>query len=118
MHRALSSLTTPFQRILVDGNYWNDWFHPETQEFIPAIPINKGDSVSLPIAAASILAKEAHDQWVWDLLKEHPELNERYGISTNMGYGTQKHLDGLKLWGPSSLHRRSFGPVKTYMFDG
>lgn len=118
MHRALSVLCTPFQRILVDGNYWNDWIHPETQDNVPAIPIEKGDSVSLPIAAASIIAKEAHDQWVKDELSKHPELDERYGFSSNMGYGTQKHLQGLKIWGPSALHRRSFGPVKTYMFEG
>jgi len=118
MHRALSVLCTPFQRILVDGNYWNDWIHPDTEDIVPAIPIEKGDSVSLPIAAASIIAKEAHDQWVKDELSKHPELDERYGFSSNMGYGTQKHLQGLKIWGPSALHRRSFGPVKTYMFEG
>lgn len=115
MHRALCSFVTPFQRILVDGNYWNDWTNPETQEVIPAIPIEKGDSVSLPIAAASIIAKESHDQWVLDTLAQDPTLNDRYGFGSNMGYGTAKHMEGIKLYGLSALHRKSFGPAKTWL---
>jgi ribonuclease HII len=115
MHRALCSFVTPFQRILVDGNYWNDWTNPDTQEVIPAVTIEKGDSVSLPIAAASIIAKESHDQWVLDVLAQDPTLNDRYGFGSNMGYGTAKHMEGLKLYGPTALHRKSFGPSKTWL---
>jgi ribonuclease HII len=118
MHRALSSLVVPFQRILVDGNYWSPWRHPETQEVVPYETIEKGDSVSLPIAGASILAKEAHDRWVIDQIEADQSLDERYGFSSNMGYGTAKHLEGLGLWGPHSLHRKSFGPCKDTGWQG
>ena len=112
MHRALLSCETPIQRILVDGNYWNDWIDPVTQEVVPAILIEKGDSVSLPIAAASIIAKEAHDQWIKDELMKDPSLDEKYGLSSNMGYGTAKHMEGLKAHGAHRLHRKSFAPVR------
>jgi ribonuclease HII len=115
MHRALSSLITPFQRILVDGNYWSPWKYPDSQNSVPFETIEKGDTVSLPIAAASVLAKEAHDSWVRDQLDADPTLDERYGFGSNMGYGTAKHLKGLEVWGPHHLHRKSFEPVKRSM---
>jgi ribonuclease HII len=66
----------------------------------------------LTIAAASILAKEAHDAWVRETVAEHPELDERYGFASNMGYGTAVHIAGLQKWGAHALHRRSFAPVR------
>lgn len=114
MRRALLSLVTPFQRILVDGNIWDS----RNTDTFQAVTIEKGDSVSLPIAAASIIAKEAHDKWVREEISKDPSLSERYGLDTNMGYGTAKHMDGLKKWGPSSLHRRSFAPVREALHGG
>jgi ribonuclease HII len=111
MHRALDSLYIPFQRILVDGDAWKPYMN-SNHEIIPAYTIIKGDSACLPIAAASILAKEAHDQWIRDELLERPELDERYGFGSNMGYGTAAHMAGLKVWGADTLHRRSFAPVR------
>jgi ribonuclease HII len=114
MRRALLSLVTPFQRILVDGNIWDS----RNTDTFQAVTIEKGDSVSLPIAAASIIAKEAHDKWVKEEISKDPQLSERYGLDTNMGYGTAKHMDGLKKWGPSTLHRRSFAPVREALKGG
>ena len=113
MHRALASLQTPFQRILVDGDVWI----PYEQEGDPveALTIIEGDSVSLTIAAASILAKEAHDDWVKEMVAADPSLHERYGFGSNMGYGTAAHMAGLKSWGAHALHRRSFAPVKAVL---
>ena len=113
MHRALASLQTPFQRILVDGDVWI----PYEQEGDPveALTIIEGDSVSLTIAAASILAKEAHDDWVKEMVTADPSLHERYGFGSNMGYGTAAHMAGLKSWGAHALHRRSFAPVKAVL---
>ncbi len=114
MHRALSSMTTPFQRILVDGDHWKPWTSAEG-ELIPAITIVEGDARSLPIAAASIMAKEAHDAWVREEITKRPELNEHYGLGSNMGYGTATHMEGLKTWGADALHRRSFAPVRAVL---
>jgi ribonuclease HII len=112
MHRALAELQVPFQRILVDGDKWVPYADPISGETVPAITIVEGDAVSLTIAAASILAKEAHDEWVRSMVAAEPELHERYGLGSNMGYGTAKHMDGLTRWGAHALHRRSFAPVK------
>jgi ribonuclease HII len=111
MHRALRSLSIPFGRILVDGDYWRPW-RGEDGEIVPAITLVEGDARSLTIAAASILAKEAHDEWVRAEVAARPELDERYGLGSNMGYGTAAHLAGLKTWGADTLHRRSFAPVR------
>lgn len=121
MHRALDGMIVPFQRILVDGDVWRPYrCQPErggSAETLPynntveAITIVEGDAVSLPIAAASIIAKEAHDQWVREEIERRPELETRYGLGSNMGYGTAAHMAGLKTWGADVLHRRSFAPV-------
>jgi ribonuclease HII len=112
MHRALAQFNTPFQRILVDGDVWKPWVDPSTKEVVEGFTIINGDAVSLPIAAASILAKEAHDRWVIEKVVANRELHERYGLGSNMGYGTAKHMNGLIKWGPDTLHRRSFKPVR------
>jgi ribonuclease HII len=112
MHRALASLETPFQRILVDGDMFDPYINPVSNETIPSVTIIEGDSVSLTIAAASILAKEAHDQWVRETVAADPTLHDHYGIGKNMGYGTAVHMAGLKIWGAHALHRKSFAPVK------
>lgn len=114
MHRALASLQTPFQRILVDGDVWDTYIDTDSDP-VPALTIIEGDSVSLTIAAASILAKEAHDDWVKEMVVADPSLNERYGFGSNMGYGTQAHMTGLKTWGAHPLHRKSFAPVKAVL---
>ena len=111
MHRALSTLTTPFQRILVDGDVWIPWTDAQ-HETVTAFTIAKGDATSLPIAAASILAKEAHDEWVRAQIVADPSLDERYGFGSNMGYGTAAHMEGLQRWGPHKSHRFSFAPIR------
>jgi ribonuclease HII len=103
MHRALDSMSVPFQRILVDGDYWKPW--PLKGEPTPAITLVEGDATCLSIAAASIMAKEAHDAWVREVIESRPELD--------MGYGTAAHMEGLRLHGADVLHRRSFAPVRS-----
>jgi len=113
MHRALDAMPIPFERILIDGDYWTPWTPSEegATAVDEQITIVDGDAKSLTIAAASILAKESHDSWVKEQIEADPTLHERYGFGTNMGYGTASHLAGLKKWGPHSLHRQSFRPV-------
>jgi ribonuclease HII len=116
MHRALDAVWkeegVPVQRILVDGDTWRPWREPDTGAEVPAITIVEGDASVLAIAAASILAKEAHDEWVRTTVAAEPLLSERYGLDRNMGYGTAAHMAGLKTWGAHALHRRSFAPVR------
>ena len=68
-----------------------------------------GDGRYAGIAAASILAKEYHDEYVRQMIKEEPILDVMYDFSSNMAYGSPRHLEGLKKYGPSDYHRLSFG---------
>jgi ribonuclease HII len=117
MRRALDAFETPFQRILVDGDVWETYTGSDGGP-VEAICIPEGDAMSLPIAAASIIAKEAHDAWVLETVKAEPDLQERYGIGQNMGYGTAVHMTGLRTWGAHALHRRSFAPVRAVLPQG
>ncbi len=74
----------------------------------PARPVVKGDSRSLTIAAASILAKVTRDRIMADLAGRHPG----YGWERNKGYGTAEHRRALDRLGVTKEHRRSFRPVR------
>lgn len=76
---------------------------------IKSLSIIKGDDKSVSIAAASVIAKVYRDKKMTDLAKIYPY----YDFENNMGYGTKKHLDGLKKYGFCKIHRRDFEPIKT-----
>lgn len=71
---------------------------------IPQHSIIKGDTKSISIAAASIVAKVARDK----LMAEYSKIYSNYDFENNMGYGTEKHLKALKEYGASSIHRKTF----------
>ena len=71
---------------------------------IPQVPIIKGDAKSLSIAAASVLAKVTRDR----LMKEYDKVMPEYGFSYHKGYGSAAHIEALKKYGPSPIHRKSF----------
>lgn len=98
---------------VVDGNYFNPYraFDParECIQELSHITIEQGDAKYMGIAAASILAKTSRDAYVEEMCKQNPLLVERYGIDTNMGYGTKRHLDGIREHGICQWHRKTFG---------
>lgn len=101
MRRAFEALKIKPQAALVDGNR------------APKIPckiqtVVKGDSKSISIAAASILAKVTRDRIMSELAEEHPH----YGWEKNAGYGTELHLSGIENHGITPHHRRTFSPIK------
>lgn len=71
---------------------------------IPQIPIIKGDAKSQSIAAASIIAKVTRDR----MMKEYDRIYPAYDFASNKGYGTKKHIEALKEFGPCPIHRRTF----------
>lgn len=71
---------------------------------IPQVPIIKGDAKSISIGAASIIAKVTRDRIMEQYHKEMPE----YGFASNKGYGTKEHIQALKTYGASPIHRASF----------
>ena len=90
--------------VLIDGNLL-----PTLD--VPCKAVLRGDSRSLSIAAASVLAKEARDEVMRGLASTYPD----YGWQTNAGYGTKKHQDALQKFGVTPHHRKSFAPIKNRM---
>ena len=72
------------------------------------VKIVKGDSKSLSIAAASIVAKVTRDRMMVSYDKRFPE----YGFSRHKGYGTRGHMKAIQEHGPCPIHRRSFAPIR------
>lgn len=101
MRRSLDALDVPVALALVDGNR-------AFRHRVPVLPVVDGDARSLPIAAASVIAKVFRD----DLMAKLDEGFPGYGFSEHVGYGTRAHLEALRRLGPSVVHRLSFGPVR------
>lgn len=88
--------------LLIDGSDWQKLDLPIEQKTIV-----KGDTVSLSIACASLVAKFLHDQIMIKLSKDYPE----FGFDTNTGYGTKEHKEALKKYGYTPEHRMSYKPL-------
>ncbi len=97
IRRALSGLKAAPKHLLLD--YFSLPNSP-----IPQTSLVKGDARSLSIAAASILAKTARDQWMIDADNRYPI----YGFAEHKGYGTLRHREALRLHGLSPIHRESY----------
>lgn len=107
MMRAIANLGVTPDHVLVDGN-----LIPRDLD-IPATAVIKGDSKSLSIAAASIVAKIRRDRLMVDLAQQHPG----YGWETNMGYPSKSHRLALQDLGVTPHHRRSFKPVHNILYQ-
>jgi ribonuclease HII len=97
MRRAIDGLSVPAEVALIDGNIARDFQ-------IPAKAVIHGDAISPSIAAASILAKVTRDRQCEELDRQYPQ----YGIAKHKGYGTKAHMDALRQYGPSPIHRKQF----------
>ena len=97
MRRAIDGLSQKADFALIDGNIARDFQ-------IPARAVIGGDAKSPSIAAASILAKVARDRDCIELDAQYPQ----YGIAKHKGYGTKQHMDALRTYGPSPIHRKQF----------
>jgi ribonuclease HII len=97
MQMAIQGLSVKPDHVLVDAVHIPNLDIPQTS-------IIKGDTLSVSIAAASIIAKVARDHMMHEYDKVYPE----YGFARNVGYGTAAHIEALKKYGPCEIHRRSF----------
>lgn len=95
---AIANLKVKPDRILVDALEHIDTFQ------IPYISIIKGDAKIYSISAASIIAKVTRDR----IMQEYDEIYPEYGFKAHKGYGTAKHIQAIKTYGPCPLHRKSF----------
>jgi len=103
--RALSNLSVTPERLLIDGClsvYDGPW--GMTEQVVEP----EADNKYLPVAAASILAKTEHDEWIRQYCELYPDLVEKYDLLSNKGYGTQRHRSGILQWGKHELHRALF----------
>lgn len=101
MRRAIDNLTPAPDYLLIDAVTL-----PAVR--IPLRPIVKGDALSLSIAAASIIAKVTRDH----LMSAYHATFPQYNFLSHKGYGTAEHLQMLAQFGPCSIHRRTFAPVR------
>lgn len=97
MKNSVEKLTVKPHKLLIDGN-------KVFQSTIPCEAIVKGDSKSLSIAAASIIAKVVRDRIMMELDEEYPEYNWKQ----NKGYPTKEHIEAVKKYGASKYHRKTF----------
>lgn len=102
--------------LLIDGDRFKQYtiYNDATGELVP-IPhqtVEGGDATYMSIAAASILAKTARDTYIRDLCTAYPELETRYILTKNMGYGTKQHIEGIEKYGISQWHRRTYARCK------
>lgn len=97
MNRAIAELSVTPQQLLVDGNFFQ-------HETFSVENIVKGDALSHSIAAASILAKVTRDAMMMKLDEQFPE----YGFAQHKGYGTKAHIEAIRTYGYSPIHRKSF----------
>ena len=97
MERALAALSVRPGLALIDGNREKDFG-------LPVKTVVKGDSLSMNIAAASILAKVTRDRYMEEMAERYPQ----YGFEIHKGYGTRAHYDALRAYGPCPIHRTTF----------
>ena len=104
MRESIKDLDAEPDMLLVDGNI-------KPLSNIPQDSIVKGDSKSLSIAAASIIAKVTRDQ----MMAQYDMIYPGYGLSKNMGYGTREHMEAIKTQFSTPIHRKSFNPVDKHI---
>jgi ribonuclease HII len=104
MRRALDALTLPADALIIDAVKLREVDLPQSV-------FNFADSISLSVAAASILAKVTRDRMMVDLAAQFPE----YGFERHKGYGTRAHRAALQATGPSCIHRQTFKPIRAWL---
>ena len=97
MERAIAGLQVKPEFALIDGNREKDFG-------LPVKTVVKGDSLSMNIAAASILAKVTRDDLMLEMAEKYPE----YGFEVHKGYGTKAHYEALRTHGATPIHRKTF----------
>lgn len=108
MHRAVDELKVVDQHIIIDGSI----------NYLPHIPnteaVIKADGSIQAVSAASVVAKVARDAYMTKIARKYPE----FGFEKHAGYGTKQHIEALKTWGVTPLHRINYKPIKKLLRNG
>lgn len=102
MQRAVREIKIAPEFLMIDGKFIIPKFNFKQEAFI------KGDARVFLISAASIIAKVTRDRIMQEMHEQYPE----YDFLAHKGYGTKKHLEKIKEFGPCPIHRKSFAPIK------
>jgi len=113
MHKGIRQLLVRPDHLLIDGTFFHA-YKDNVGRNIPHSCIEGGDNEFMSIAAASILAKVEHDKYIEDMCDEYENLDEFYGLRSNKGYGTRQHMKGIKKYGVTEWHRKSFKPCQKH----
>ncbi len=108
--RAVEQVKTPYHEIIIDGTVN---FLRETSKEKYVTTMKKADLLISSVSAASIVAKVARDNYMASQSIKYPQ----YGFEDHVGYGTAKHAQALASYGVTSLHRKSFAPIKLLLQD-
>lgn len=113
--KNISNNSNYTELLMVDGKFFKQYtFYKDGEiQYVPSVCIEKGDNAYSNIAAASILAKVARDDYIEELCEKHSDLITKYKINTNKGYGSKHHINGIKEYGICQFHRKTFGLCKT-----
>ena len=103
MKRVIDKFNNSTLSIIIDGNFKLNYNNINEKSIIG------GDKISLSIATASIIAKVHRDRLMAILDSKYQD----FGWKQNAGYGTKKHIDAIKINGPTNFHRKSFEPIKS-----
>ena len=120
MHEAIRGVIAALPpstvvKLLVDGNDFTPLcLKADDPAQIPFTCIEGGDNKYSAIAAASILAKVERDKYIGELCAANPDLINKYDLLQNKGYGTKKHMEGIKVYGITPFHRQTFGLCKQF----
>lgn len=104
MERALAMITMSYDQIIIDGNLNFFADNPKSTALIGA------DNLIPAVSAASIIAKVARDKYMAEAALRFPS----YSFEKHVGYGTAAHMQALKAYGITELHRRSFRPIQAF----
>ncbi|MDA3901482.1 MAG: ribonuclease HII [Spirochaetes bacterium] len=104
VNRLLDRVPFSLQTALLDGNFRFESKHPLKS-------LKRGDSLSLSVAAASIVAKVKRDEYMCEIASSFP----LYDFEKNVGYGTRLHCEAIKKHGPTIIHRKSYEPVRSML---
>ena len=103
MYTAIHQLAPQPDAVLIDAV-------PLSELAMPSVSLIGGDAISASIGAASIIVKVERDRIMLELDEQFPH----YGFAKHKGYGTAEHMKALAQYGPCSMHRQSFEPIKSW----
>lgn len=127
MHNCINKITKKYNPndnnycdkfyLLIDGNDFKPYTYlnntRQTIQQINHVLIEGGDNKYCSIAAASIIAKVERDKYITELCNKYKKLDEYYNLEKNKGYGTSAHMEGIKKFGISPWHRKTYGCCKS-----